>query len=166
MLRCDRGAGDAIIRRFARLVLRVKVAAEAWPQRKRNRVNPPLKTRSIRTLLCWQAAAIVAFAALGGLWSGADSWKSGAVSGALGAAITLVANFVYALMGGIVRPASATGALFVIMRAEAFKIGLILVQLFLAVKLYRDLVVGPFVVAFIATALLFAVAIKSEALKA
>ena len=129
-------------------------------------MNPPLKTRSIRTLLCWQAAAIGAFAVLGGLWSGGQNWVPGAVSGALGAAINLVANFVYALMGGIVRPASATGALFVIMRAEAFKIGLILVQLLLVIKLYRDLVVGPFVVAFIVTALLYAVAIKSEALKA
>lgn len=162
MLRCDQVGGDAIIRRFARLVFTRESRGRSWSQSKRNRVNPPLKTRSIRTLLCWQAAAIVAFAALGGLWSGGH----GAVSGALGAAINLVANFVYALMGGIVRPASATGALFVIMRAEAFKIGLILVQLILVVKLYRDLIVGPFVVAFIATALLFAVAIKSEALKA
>jgi ATP synthase protein I len=121
-------------------------------------VIPPLKTRSIRILLCWQAAAVVAFAALGGLWAGGH----GAVSGALGAAINLSANFVYAVMGGIVRPASAAGALYVIMRAEAFKIGLILVQLFLVVKLYRELVVGPFVIAFIATALIFAIALKAK----
>ena len=84
------------------------------------------------------------------------------MSGALGAAINLVANFVYALMGGIVRPASAAGALLVIMRAEAFKIGLILVQLFLVAKLYKDLVMGPFIIAFIATALMFAIAIKAR----
>lgn len=98
------------------------------------------------------------FAVLGGLWAG----KAGAVSGALGAAINLVANFVYALMGGIVRPASAAGALIVIMRAEAFKIALILLQLFLAVKLYRELVVGPFVAAFIVTALMFAIALRAR----
>jgi ATP synthase protein I len=121
-------------------------------------VTPPLKTRSIRILLCWQAAAIVAFAALGGLWAGGH----GAVSGALGAAINLVANFVYALMGGIVRPASAAGALLVIMRAEGFKIGLILVQLFLVAKFYGDLVMGPFIIAFIATALMFAIALKAK----
>lgn len=119
-------------------------------------MTPPLKTRSIRILLCWQAGAVVAFAALGGLWAGGH----GAVSGALGATINLVANFVYALMGGIVRPASAAGALFVIIRAEGFKIGLILVQLFLVVKLYRDLVMGPFIVAFIATVLMFAIALR------
>jgi ATP synthase protein I len=101
---------------------------------------------------------MIAFAALGGLWAGGH----GAVSGALGAAINLVANFVYALMGGIVRPASAAGALFVIIRAEGIKIGLILVQLFLVVKLYRELVMGPFIVAFIATALMFAIALKAK----
>ena len=119
---------------------------------------PPLKTRSIRILLGWQAGAVVAFAMLGGLWAGGH----GAVSGALGAAINLVANFVYALMGGIVRPASAAGALLVIIRAEGFKIGLILLQLFLVVKLYRDLVVGPFIIAFIASALMFAIALRAK----
>ena len=119
---------------------------------------PPLKTRSIRILLCWQAGAVVAFAALGGLWSGGH----GAISGALGAGINLVANFVYALMGGIVRPASAAAALFVILRAEAFKIGLILVQLFLVMKLYSNLAAGPFITAFIATALMFAIALRSR----
>jgi ATP synthase protein I len=121
-------------------------------------VISPLKTRSIRILLCWQAAAVVAFAALGGLWAGGH----GAVSGALGAAINLIANFAYALMGGIVRPASAAGALLVIMRAEGFKIVLILVQLFLVMKLYRELVVGPFIIAFVATVLMFAIALKAK----
>jgi len=121
-------------------------------------VTPPLKTRSIRILLCSQAAGVVLFALLGGAWAG----RAGAVSGALGAAVNLVANFVYALMGGIVRPASAAGALIVIMRAEAFKIALVLLQLFLVVKLYRELVVGPFVVAFIATALMFAIALRAK----
>ena len=82
------------------------------------------------------------------------------MSGALGAAINLVANFVYALMGGIVRPASATGALFLIMRAEGFKIGLILVQLILVLIWYRDLASGPFIAAFITTALMFGIALR------
>jgi ATP synthase protein I len=121
-------------------------------------VIPPLKTRSIRILLCWQAAAVLAFAALGGLWAGGH----GAVSGALGAAINLIANFVYALMGGIVRPASAGGALLVMIRAEGFKIVLILVLLFLVLKLYGDLVVGPFITAFIATASMFVIALRAK----
>jgi F0F1-type ATP synthase assembly protein I len=116
----------------------------------------PLSTRSFRALLLWQAVAVVAFAAIGALWAG----RNGAVSGALGAAINLVANFVYALMGGIVRPATAIGALFVIMRAEGFKIGLILVQLVLVLSLYRELASGPFIVAFIATVLMFGIALR------
>ena len=116
----------------------------------------PLSTRSFRVLLLWQAVAVVAFAAIGALWAG----RNGAISGALGAAINLVANFVYALMGGIVRPATAIGALFVIMRAEGFKIGLILVQLVLVLSLYRELQGGPFIVAFIATVLMFGIALR------
>jgi F0F1-type ATP synthase assembly protein I len=119
-------------------------------------VLPPLSTRSFRVLLLWQAFAIVAFAAIGGAWSGG----AGAVSGALGAAIHLVANFVYALMGGIVRATSVVGALFVILRAEGFKIGLILVQLILVLKLYRELAAGPFILAFIVTALMFGIAAR------
>ena len=121
-------------------------------------MTPPLKTRGIRILLCWQVAAVVAFAALGGWWSGGH----GAVSGALGAAINLVANFVYALMGGIVRPATAAGALFLIMRAEGFKIGMILVQLILVLVLYRDLKTGPFILAFIVTALMFGISLGAR----
>jgi ATP synthase protein I len=121
-------------------------------------VIPPLSTRSFRVLLAWQALAVVAFAVVGGAWAG---W-SGAVSGALGAAINLVANFVYALMGGIVRPATVVGALVVILRAEGFKIGLILVQLILVLVLYRELAAGPFITAFIATALMFGIALRAR----
>ena len=117
---------------------------------------PPLKTRSIRILLYWQAGAVIVFAVIGWLWSG----RHGAVSGALGATINLVANFVYALMGGIVRPATAIGALFLILRAEAFKVGLVLVQLLMVLVLYRDLAGGPFIAAFIVTALMFGIALR------
>lgn len=81
------------------------------------------------------------------------------MSGALGAAVNLIANFVYALMGGIARPATAAGALFLVIRAEAFKVALVLVQLLLVLVLYRDLASGPFVVAFIVTALMFSLAL-------
>ncbi|HVF65182.1 MAG TPA: ATP synthase subunit I [Casimicrobiaceae bacterium] len=121
-------------------------------------MTSPLQSRPIRRLLCWQAGAVVVFAVLGGAWSG----SSGAVSGALGAAIHLVANFVYALMGGIVRPASAAGALFVVIRAEAFKIALLLAQLVLVFRFYRDLASGPFIVAFVVTAFFFVFAIAAR----
>ena len=85
------------------------------------RSDSPLKTRPIRILLLSQAIATVAFAAIGGLWAGGH----GAVSGALGGLVNLVANFVYALMGDIVRPATAIGALFLIMRAEGFEVAMV-----------------------------------------
>ena len=119
-------------------------------------MTPPLKTRPIRILLVSQALATLAFAAIGGLWAGGH----GAVSGALGGAINLVANFVYALMGGVVRPATAIGALFLILRAEGFKVAMVLVQLILVLVLYRELVTAPFILAFIATALMFGLALR------
>jgi F0F1-type ATP synthase assembly protein I len=116
----------------------------------------PLASRPIRVLLAWQAVATLAFAALGGWWEG----RPGAVSGALGAAINLVANFVYALMAGLVRPQSAFGALLMLLRAESFKVAMVLVQLVLVMLLYRELAPGPFIVAFIATALMFGIALS------
>lgn len=116
----------------------------------------PLKSRPIRVLLFWQAIATVAFAGVGGLWAGSH----GAVSGALGAAVNLVANFVYALMGGLVQPTSAIGAMFLMLRAEAFKVAMVLVQLVLVLLLYRDLASAPFIVAFIATTLMFGITLR------
>jgi ATP synthase protein I len=119
-------------------------------------VTPPLKSRSFRHLLTAHAVAIVVFAAVGGAWQGGH----GAVSGALGAAIHLVANFMYALMGGVVRPTTAAGALFLILRAEGFKIGSILVLLLGTLVFYRDLAAGPFILAFVTGALMFGLAFR------
>ncbi len=63
-------------------------------------------------------------------------------------------------MGGIVRPATAIGALFLILRAEGFKVALVIVQLILVLVLYRDLVSAPFILAFVATALMFGLALR------
>lgn len=119
-------------------------------------MTSPLKTPAFRLLLSAHAIAVVAFALAGGAWQG---WH-GAVSGALGAAIHLVANFMYALMGGVVRPATAAGELFLILRAEGFKIGTILVLLLAVLVFYRDLAAGPFIVAFVTGALLFGLAFR------
>ena len=116
----------------------------------------PLKTKPIRILLAWQAAATCVLALAAGWWT---EWN-GAVSAALGGAINLVANAVYALMGGIVRPTSVIGTLLVLFRAEAFKVILIFVQLLLVLTQYRDLVAAPFIIAFIVTTLLFGIALR------
>jgi len=117
---------------------------------------PPLKTRPIRILLAWQAAVTCVLAGVAGLWAGWDA----AMSAALGGAITFVANVFYALMGGIVRPGTAIGALLLIFRAEAFKVVLIFVGMILVLMLYRELVPLPFIGAFIVTTLLFGIALR------
>jgi F0F1-type ATP synthase assembly protein I len=121
-------------------------------------VRPPLSTRPIRTLLAWQAAATCALAVAGGIGWG---WN-GAVSAALGGGIVLVANVVYALMAGIVRATSLFGALFVVFRAEAFKVVLIFVGLLLVLTKVPDLVHVVFITAFIATTLLFGIALRTR----
>jgi ATP synthase protein I len=119
-------------------------------------VTPPSKTKPIRVLLVWQALVTLALAAIAGAWVGAN----GAISAALGGGITLVANAIYALMGGIVKPAHAIGSLLLLIRAEAFKVGAVLVQLLLVLKLYEGLVPLPFIVTFIVTTLMFGIALR------
>jgi hypothetical protein len=68
----------------------------------------------------------------------------------------------YALMGGVVQPRTAAGALFLILRAEGFKVGSILVLLLAVLVFYRDLAAGPFILAFVTGALMFGLAFRRE----
>lgn len=106
-------------------------------------------------VLRWQVIVTVALALLFGLISGVH----GAVSAALGGLVTIVAGAVFALMGSFAqrRPAAQL-ALLGMLRAEAVKIGLTVLLLWLVLKLYDAVVVLDLIVTFVISTLIFSMA--------
>jgi F0F1-type ATP synthase assembly protein I len=89
---------------------------------------------------------------------GLAGWQ-GLISGLLGGLINVSAGVVFAVLARTGGPPTATGTIRAMVRAEAGKITLILLQLSLALALYRDMVHGAFFGAFVATLLVTQVAI-------
>jgi len=102
-------------------------------------------------MLVWQAVATGVVAALAGLLAGGNA----AWSAVLGGAVNLLANAMYGLAYGLMRPTGPGGAVIAAVRAEASKILLVLMLLLAVVVLFRDLVLPAFLASFILTALLF-----------
>jgi len=103
----------------------------------------------------WQLLATAAVAAIASSIAG---WQ-GLWSGFLGGLVNISAGFAFGLLtktGG--RP-TAAGTIRVMVRAEAGKIILILLQLSLVLALYKDVVPGAFFGAFVATLLVTQAAI-------
>ena len=123
-------------------------------------MEAPLSTKPIRRVLRWQAAATVVMAAIAGLVSGPHA----ALSAVLGGVINITSVVVYAVvmslsMRGISNPASAGGTVAALFRAEASKILVIMVQLWLVLVTYRDVVLAVFFASFVITVLLFRMAL-------
>jgi ATP synthase protein I len=114
-----------------------------------------LASRPIRMVLRWQIIVTAALALLFGLISGVH----GGLSAALGGLVTIVAGTVFALMGSFAqrRPA-AQFALLGMLRAEAVKIGLTVLLLWLVLKLYDEVVVVDLIVTFVISTLIFSMA--------
>ena len=112
---------------------------------------PPLKSKPIRTVLAWQAIATVAIAAMAGGWAGLHA----ALSAALGGTVTLTSTVVYAFVLGIGQTATAGASVVTMLRAEGAKILVILLQLWLVLATYRDVVAAALFTAFVVTVLLF-----------
>ena len=111
--------------------------------------------RPIRIVLQWQVIATAALslgAAL--LWG-----KDGALSAALGGAVNIAAGWVYGWRVAQGQGGTAGEALRTMLRAEAFKILLVVVGLWLVLSNYRDIVHVAFFAAFVVTVGVFAAAI-------
>ncbi|CAG0976680.1 ATP synthase protein I [Burkholderiales bacterium] len=121
-------------------------------------VTPPLKSKPIRTVLAWQALATLAIAAGAGVWAGGHA----ALSAALGGLVTLSSTVVYAFVLGIGQTASAGATVVTMLRAEGAKILVIIVQLWLVLATYRDVVPAALFAAFVVTVLLFSTAFLSR----
>ena len=111
--------------------------------------------RPIRTVLKWQLIATAALSLVAAILWG---WH-GALSAALGGAINMVAGWVYGWRAAQGEAKTAGEALRTMLRAEAVKILLIIVGLWLALANYREMVHGAFFAAFVITVGVFAAAI-------
>ena len=90
----------------------------------------------------------------------AATWlgRSGAQSALLGGLINVTAGAVFGWLAMRGRKRTAAEALVVLMRAEVGKVALIIVQLWLVLVLYKDLMFAPFFGTFLLTVVLFSMA--------
>ena len=95
---------------------------------------------------------------IAGIWMGAH----GAVSALLGGFINIAAGTVFGCIAArssrTRKSATAGEAMIVMMRAEAAKIVLIVVQLWIVLVSYKQLVMGPFFGTFVLTVIFFSMA--------
>ena len=110
--------------------------------------------KPIRTVLRWQLLATAALTLAGGILAGGH----GALSAALGGAISLCAGWVSAVVASRGKAQSAGAVLFTALRAEMVKIGLAVLLLWAVLVSYDTAVVGLLIGSFIATMLIFATA--------
>ncbi|MEO7725788.1 MAG: ATP synthase subunit I [Burkholderiales bacterium] len=108
-----------------------------------------IESKPLRTVLGWQLYATAVVAVGAGLAFGVH----GAVSAVLGGLVSWAAGLVFALLvsGGRVRAAAET--LRILFRAEASKILLTVVLLWLVLTIYREVVPAMFFAAFIVSLL-------------
>jgi ATP synthase protein I len=114
-----------------------------------------IRSKPIRTMLRWQLYATGALTLIAGIWAG----PHGAISAMLGGVISTIAALIYGLIISRVGVTSAGQVLRIAMRAEASKIALMVIQLWLVLTLYKSVVMVAFFTAFIATVLMFSMAL-------
>jgi ATP synthase protein I len=114
-----------------------------------------IESRPIRRVLWWQCLAASILAVAAGLVSGIH----GALSAFLGGFICVAAGFAYLVIGSLGGNRTAGGALRIMLRAEAVKIGLILAQLYLVFAVYKDVVAIEFIGSFIVSVIISTMAI-------
>ena len=110
--------------------------------------------KPVLTVLKWQIAATALLAAAAALTAGAH----GAGSAVAGGAVSIVAGLASALVAVLGKGNSAGGILVGALRAEAVKIGLALLLLWLVLSNYPQAAVGVLLGTFVVTMLIFSMA--------
>jgi ATP synthase protein I len=110
--------------------------------------------KPVLTVLKWQLAA-TALATLAAAWFAGEH---GAASAAAGGAVSIVAGVASALVAVLGKAKSAGGVLVGALRAEAVKIGLALLLLWLVLSTYPQAAVGILLGTFVVTMLIFSMA--------
>jgi ATP synthase protein I len=111
--------------------------------------------RPFRTVFLWQLIATAVLALLAAVFWGLD----GAASAVLGGSVNLAAGAAYGWIVSRSKARSAGEALRTMFRAEAVKVLLIILLLWLAMAHYRSIVYGIFLGSFGLTVAIFAAAI-------
>ena len=112
-------------------------------------------SKPIRVVLRWQLAATAALTLLAGLLAGVH----GALSAALGGAVSLCAGGLSAVVAARGSAQSAGGILVGALRAEGVKIGLIAILLWLVLATYAEVAVVSFIGSFIVAVIVFSMAV-------
>jgi len=110
--------------------------------------------KPIRTVLVWQFAATALLAALCGVLAG----QNGAISSAAGGAVSITAALAAALVASRGRAKSAGGVVVGALTAEAIKVGLAVLLLWLVLTNYPEAVVPAFLGSFVVTIVIFSLA--------
>ncbi len=110
--------------------------------------------KPIRTVLRWQLMATAVLTLAGGILAGVD----GALSAALGGAVSLCAGWVSALVASKGEAQSAGEVLIGALMAEGVKLGLIVILLWLVLATYASVVAPAFFGSFAVTILIFGMA--------
>jgi ATP synthase protein I len=116
--------------------------------------SPRALRRPIRTVVRWQLLATAALTLVAWLVAGVH----GALSAALGGAVSMCAGGVSAVVASLGNTKSAAGTVVSALRAEGVKIALIVGLLWLVLATYADVVAPAFFGSFIATILIFSMA--------
>ncbi|HSS70850.1 MAG TPA: ATP synthase subunit I [Casimicrobiaceae bacterium] len=103
----------------------------------------------------WQFVATAVVSVIGGWTAGWD----GLLSGLLGGIINVSAGIVFAVLARLGNPRTAVTTVSAMIRAEAAKITVIVLQLWFVLSMYKDVVHGAFFGAFVATLLVTQAAI-------
>jgi len=111
-------------------------------------------SKPIRTVLRWQFLATAALALLAWVVAG----EHGALSAALGGAVSLCAGWASGAVAARRKARSAGEVLLGALQAEGVKLGLVVVLLGLVLATYNEVVVAMFLGSFVATALIFSMA--------
>ena len=113
-----------------------------------------IQSKPVRTVLVWQIVVTLFLAVIAGLLAG----MHGAASAALGASVSVVAGLAFAMVMQSSNMQSADATIVAALRAEATKIGLAVILLWLVLALYKDVVLVVFIGSFIFSILVFSMA--------
>jgi ATP synthase protein I len=120
-----------------------------------NKVALAIEGKPIRTVLMWQLYATAAAMSLAAIWVGLH----GALSALAGGLISVAGGAVYGCIATHSKKRTAGEVLRALYRAEASKVGLIVVLLWLTLRNYEQIVHGAFFSTFILTVVFFSMAI-------